>query len=129
MRLILILIILSFNQTAWSTDFDCIARVVYAEARGEPLIGQLLVVSTIYNRATFRKRDVCSVTNRYRQYVKAESVPESFKTSLRISIEHFYSIIPFQPTHFYSGNSKPFWAHKLKFLGEYGNHKFYTEVT
>jgi spore germination cell wall hydrolase CwlJ-like protein len=67
----------------------CLAALIYAEARGEPLDGRLLVAETVYNRMDHGAYpdSVCAVVTEANQYSLPQSVDEyeAWRTSWLIA--------------------------------------------
>lgn len=106
----------------------CLASVIYAEARGEPVEGQIAVGQVVINRV-FDMRwpsDVCDVAYDLDQFA---NLPPDEKT-----IELAEEILLFKhedmsggATHFYSGTTPPWWAKKMAPVGRIGGHVFMWE--
>jgi len=97
-------------------EIECVRRVVYAEARGEPLQGQYGVAATIVNRAKRNHQSLCNISQLRHQYItKKPSKGFSFTPK------------DYDPTHgatsFERKDSPPF-KHLKKYI-TIGNHTFY----
>jgi spore germination cell wall hydrolase CwlJ-like protein len=106
----------------------CLASVIYAEARGEPVDGQIAVGQVILNRVEGKHwpDDVCAVAEQPRQF--ASLMPDQERIDLATAIlngEH--DDLSSGATHFYSG-SDPWWAERLIFVGTIAGHTFMEEV-
>lgn len=111
----------------------CLAAVLYHEARGEPKQGQLAVAEVVLNRVDhpFYPSTVCSVIKQANQFVHRGPVREK-KTYDQI-VELAESVINndvelpgLTSTHFYSGNTPPYWARAYTKDTRIGNHVFFT---
>lgn len=57
---ILILFLIATSVSA--NESDCLSRIMYAEARGEPLEGLVAVGQSVINRASKQNKPICRVT-------------------------------------------------------------------
>ena len=60
MRTLLLALIL-INK-AHAGESDCLARIMYAEARGEPFEGVVAIGQAVVNRSTNRNKPICKLT-------------------------------------------------------------------
>ncbi len=115
----------------------CLALVVYTEARGEPLDGQLLVAEVVLNRVQSEKYpdDVCSVAFEPHQFSGLKRTPDletilvdpAWETSVDIAVEALQGpTLGSGATHYHNTKVTPYWANKLTRVGKYGKHIFYT---
>ena len=75
----------------------CLALVVYTEARGEPLDGQLLVAEVVLNRVQMEQYpdDVCTVAFQQYQFSGLKDTPDletilvdpAWQTSIEVAVE------------------------------------------
>lgn len=116
----------------------CLALVIYVEARGEPVDGQLMVADVVMNRVEHEwwPEDVCSVVFDDAQFsgisnkIDLEAVfnDPSWSESVVVATEALNgSDLGSGATHFHKIGSKPYWSNHLTLLGQYGNHVFYRE--
>ena len=116
----------------------CLALVVYTEARGEPLDGQLLVAEVVLNRVQSERYPdtVCSVAFEPHQFsglnvtpdLEAVFVDPAWQTSVDIAVEALQDAsFGSGATHFHNNKKTPYWARKMTLLGKYGGHTFYKE--
>lgn len=116
----------------------CLALVVYTEARGEPLDGQLLVAEVVLNRVQSEAYPdtVCSVAFEPHQFsglnvapdLEAVFVDPAWQTSVDIAVEALQDAsFGSGATHFHNNKKTPHWARKMTLLGKYGGHTFYKE--
>lgn len=128
-------------------DLFCLSLVVYVEARGEPIDGQMLVAEVVINRANIGRQadseaaerfpdDVCSVVFDEAQFsgittdmdlVGIFSDPD-WKTSQQVAETALEgNLVGTEATHFHADYVKPYWSKHLTKLGQYGKHIFYIE--
>ena len=116
----------------------CLALVVYTEARGEPLDGQLLVAEVVLNRVQMESYPdtVCAVAFEPHQFsglnvtpdLEAVFVDPAWQTSVDIAVEALQDTsFGSGATHFHNNKKTPYWARKMTLLGKYGGHIFYKE--
>lgn len=125
----------------------CLALVVYTEARGEPLDGQLLVAEVVINRVQSERYPdtVCAVAFEQHQFSGLNVTPDleevfvdpAWQTSVDIAIETLAqrsehtalqdTSFGSGATHFHNTKKTPYWARKMTLLGRYGGHIFYKE--
>jgi N-acetylmuramoyl-L-alanine amidase len=106
------------------TEVECIAHVVYHEARSEPLDAQIAVASTVVNRGR-----PCVVVNQPRQFATGggkrrdgKGWTQSAEVALLVAAGavHRYSA-----THFHDTSVKPYWTRNMEFVGQSGRMKFW----
>jgi len=116
----------------------CLALVVYTEARGEPLDGQLLVAEVVLNRVQSESYPdtVCAVAFEPHQFSGLNPVPDlekilvdpAWETSIDIATDTLQgATLGLGATHYHNNTVTPFWTKKLEPLGKFGNHLFYKE--
>lgn len=119
-------------------DLFCLSLVVYVEARGEPIDGQMLVAEVVINRTQADRfpDDVCSVVFDEAQFSGVTTNLDLFKMfsdpawSISTSVAEDTldgKGLSSGATHFHTVDSKPYWSKHLTRLGQYGNHVFYQE--
>ena len=115
----------------------CLALVVYTEARGEPLDGQLLVAEVVLNRVQMEQYpdDVCTVAFQQHQFSGLKDTPDletilvdpAWQTSIEVAVEALQGpTLGSGATHYHTTKVTPFWSKKLTRVGKYGRHIFYT---
>jgi spore germination cell wall hydrolase CwlJ-like protein len=115
----------------------CLALVVYTEARGEPLDGQLLVAEVVLNRVQSEKYpdDVCTVAFQQHQFSGLKDTPDletilvdpAWQTSIDVAVEALQGpTLGSGATHYHTTKFTPYWSKKLTRVGKYGRHIFYT---
>jgi len=64
------------NQNSTQNEQQCLAKVIYHEARGETLIGKTAVAKVVLNRKTHKKfpKTICSVVNQVHVVNKRKKV-------------------------------------------------------
>lgn len=55
------LLLICVTSTGYAVESDCLARVMYAEARGEPLKGVVAVGQAAFNRAVRERKSICKI--------------------------------------------------------------------
>lgn len=119
-------------------DLFCLSLVVYVEARGEPLDGQMLVAETAINRVKAERwpDDLCGVIFDPDQFsginnrLDLESIfaDPSWQGSVALAERALSGdTLGSGSTHFHTTDSRPYWSNHLTKLGQYGNHIFYVE--
>lgn len=119
-------------------DTFCLALVVYLEARGEPVDGQLMVAEVVINRVQAERwpDDVCGVIFDPHQFsgirndMDLESIfaSPSWEKSVDVAMTALDgNTLGSGATHFHTTTSNPYWSDRLTVLGQYGNHIFYRE--
>jgi len=119
-------------------EIKCLVENMYHEARGETLLGAVLVAQVTLNRAKLANSSICNVV--YKPYQFSWTLQKkSIKDRIRywymqdialMYLSGYYSV-PQQfknVTHYYSHKliKMPRWASRLKEAGKEGNHTFYT---
>ena len=137
-------------DAAWLSDqpeprgdaqFECLAKALYFEARGEPVEGQVAVAEVVLNRVDSPRfpETICEVVHEARtrscQFSfmcdgKAETIrdDEAWATAARISramIDGAPRRLTGGATFFHAGFVRPFWAGKFALTAEIGGHLFY----
>jgi len=126
---------------------DCLAKVIFFEARGESIHGKTLVANVVRNRVQFGKpfaTSICKVVYQPNQFAwtrdkkkKAISFMEVARINSKLeqkavleSVEVAITYVIFEPksitnaTHFCSKGEKCSFK-RAKFLGKVGRHTFY----
>ena len=106
------------------TAAACLASVIYAEARGEPIDGQIAVGQVVINRVEDPRwpDDICSVVTDDEQFAYLTPDQRTLDLARRIINEDFDDFAE-GATHFYSG-SEPWWAKHMDLIGEINGHTF-----
>jgi spore germination cell wall hydrolase CwlJ-like protein len=108
------------------TEVECIAHVVYHEARSEPLDAQIAVASAVVNRGR-----PCVVVNQPRQFATGggkrrdgKGWTQASEVALLVAtgVVHRYSA-----THFHDTSVKPYWTRNMEFVGQAGKMKFWRD--
>lgn len=121
----------------------CLALNVYHEARGEPIEGQVAVALSTVNRAKKNNADLCDVVFSKGQYswtitgarnkvVLAAYLPkdkEAYSKALMVSKSALYmEDFTGGATSYHSLSVNPVWSKTMRYVGTWGNHRFYKEV-
>ena len=111
----------------------CLAKVVYYEARNQPVEGQIAVAKVALNRAESEPwpDSACAVINQKNQFSWTnQSLPEPEGPAWE-KAKYIASIVYDEPdptrgaTHFHATYVNPKWAKKLKRTVIIGDHIFY----
>jgi spore germination cell wall hydrolase CwlJ-like protein len=116
----------------------CLALVVYTEARGEPLDGQLLVAEVVLNRvqSDMYPDRVCDVAFDHKQFsglgkpLDLETLFDdpAWDTSVEVAYKALEGgTLGLGASHYHNTKVTPYWSKKLTVLGKYGKHIFYLE--
>lgn len=115
------------------SEVDCMVKNAFYEANGEGSIGRQLVMLVTHNRSP---TNWCSAVYAYKQFSwtlsPRKKIPETSYKKIRDEVLAFYAGYHEAPaqlrkaTYFHTHNVSPSWAPKLKKLGVYKNHVFYT---
>lgn len=116
----------------------CLALVIYVEARGEPLDGQLMVAEVVLNRVAMDAYPdtVCGVAFQHKQFSGLNQGVDFGKvlqdaawlTSVDIAHEALSgNTLGTKATHYHNRKVRPYWVDSMDKLGVYGKHTFYIE--
>lgn len=119
-------------------DIFCLALVIYVEARGEAVDGQLMVADVVINRQALEgfPDDICGVVFDHKQFsglndkleLEAVFTDPAWEQSVVVATEALEgSSMGSEATHYHTLDSNPYWSNHLTLLGQYGNHLFYEE--
>ena len=118
-------------------EFDCHAKNIYYEARGEGYIGKIAVAQITFNRAETGKwgYSFCNVVHARKQFswtnkkqnppkgadwYMAKDAAKSFVRGVRVT--------PLQDgNHYHASYVKPYWSGSMQKVGTIGRHIFYAE--
>jgi len=116
----------------------CLSLALYHEARGEPLLGQLMVARVIVNRMESRRwpSSMCNVITQDRQFsfYRKDKTPKprdkvawAMSQALAAEILKDPSILPYTTAdHFHTTQVKPVWRKALYRVARVGQHIFYS---
>jgi len=122
-------------------EFECLAKALYFEARGEPVSGQVAVAEVVLNRVDSPRfpETICEVVHEARtrscQFSfmcdgKAETVTDDAAWTVAAKIAR--AMIDGAPrsltggaTYFHAGFVRPFWSRTFAKTAEIGGHLFY----
>lgn len=119
-------------------DVDLVARVMWAEARGEPLLGLLGVAYVILNRVDAHTwygstiQEVSLMPYQFQGLQQAVEIANDNVDLVRIrrlaflALERQVDDPTHGATHFYSGK-KPYWADDMVVTAKIGGHTFCRE--
>lgn len=115
----------------------CLAQVVYYEARGEPVEGQVAVAEVVVNRAQSDAypSSLCAVAYQPGQFAltieEALSPPrgkawrQAQRVAARVMAGGAETPLEGRPTHFHAVSVTPYWASEFRRVGQIGDHVFY----
>lgn len=122
---------------------ECLATIIFFEARDQPLLGQYAVASVVMNRVTSERwpNDICSVMKQKDQFSfysdgQSDNIEDYTDNKLdwKAAAEaRMVALKVFEKketgtttTHYHSVNVLPSWAKHYKLNGQIGDHLFYT---
>lgn len=127
-----VLAVISTAATA-KTDLECLAKNIYHEARGEPMLGKLAVAQVTLNRAKYLKHSICRVvyypdqfswTKHNLRILDFDSWLEALQLAERV-LKHGRALKNFPATHYHNHTVSPNWRHNMYRVSQIHNHKFY----
>lgn len=136
--LVLLTLTVTRHPANSSEQIDCLSKVIYHEARGEPLEGKVAVGYVVLNRTQNNQwpDTICSVVTQPRQFsnfnlnIPIERTSEAWKTSLDTARKVYYKRVrdPTKGALFFFNPKKasPHWRNKFTYLADIGNHRFLT---
>ena len=116
----------------------CLSLALYHEARGEPLLGQLMVARVIVNRMESPRwpSSMCNVITQDRQFsfYRKDKTPKprdevawAKAQKLAVEIINDPDILPYSTSnHYHTPNVFPVWRKGLHMIARIGNHIFYS---
>ena len=116
----------------------CLSLALYHEARGEPLLGQLMVARVIVNRMESPRwpSSMCNVITQDRQFSfyrkgnapkPRDEVAWGKAQKLAVEIINDPGILPYSTSnHYHTPNVFPVWRKGLHMIARIGNHIFYS---
>lgn len=128
----LLLVLAPVSLKATDTEFDCLTRNIYHEARGEPFKGKVAVGLVTLNRTESKgyPNTICGVVYQKHQFswtkaykkVKVNAVQwkQSEEAALVALLDRD---VNFKATHFHNKSVSPRW--KLQKVAVIANHTFY----
>lgn len=110
-------------------DLECLASVIYHESRGEPKKGKIAVGHVVLNRVNHQHYPdtICEVIFQPVQFTGLKRIKydeASMDVAFKIMVGEYPNPIR-KATHFHTTFVWPKWANKLKFVAQYGIHRFY----
>ena len=127
--LVLALLVSTSTTALAKTSASCLASVIWGEARGETLRGQLLVAETVLNRlADDNYPDtICGVVRQKSQYYTPKGADAETLDLAEKVIAEEVALPVTGATHFHHSRVKPTWAKRFKLVAIEGNHRFYKD--
>ena len=122
---------------------ECLAVVIFFEARNQPIDGQYSVAEVVMNRVESDKwpNTICKVAFQPKQFSFTHDGKSDKIESYTGNIEEWYAaqtarsiakavysgdVIGITSTHYHSTKVKPYWIKGLQKDGRIGDHIFYT---
>jgi len=110
-----------------------LSLTIYHEARNQEPLDQMAVAYVILNRAkNSTVKEVVLADKQFSCYNSGIQMPLDFKalaTSVQISVTALSGRDFTQgSTHYHKKSIKPYWRHKVTFVGQYGDHLFYKKL-
>jgi spore germination cell wall hydrolase CwlJ-like protein len=118
------------KQKKLQEELKCLASVVYHEARGEPVLGQIAVAQVVFNRVKSKHypNTVCKVVFQPHQFTDHKKIKYD-DTTMRIAEKVAFGVVDFytKATHYHADYVNPYWANseKMMFKTKIGKHLFY----
>lgn len=126
---------------ASAKDIECLAKIIYHEARGEPKIGRTVIGMVTLNRVKHKKfpNSVCSVMRQPGQYSWVKNHPsvrdQKTYTKIKSEAKTLYDnylkksvvpnrLSPYKNALFFRSNGS-FGNLGMKYIGQIGDHKFW----
>lgn len=115
------------------SDSECLASVIYHEARGEPLEGQRAVYDVVMHRVKVLRKSVCGVVTAPKQFSwygdpskPIMPLTRPMSDLLKRVKEHPKVLDSINFRWFFSGEKLPYWAKKMN-CHKLGGHRFCKE--
>lgn len=113
-------------------EVACLAGIIFAEARGEPLVGQFLVGMTVMNRTAHEDfpKDICGVVHQPGQFTSIRYIDRntsSYELALAVAtlLHDGYTADADGVIYFYNPkHASPDWASRMTVVQEVGGHLF-----
>ena len=134
--LLLILLLVPISLKAVDREFECLAKNVYYESRGEPHKGQLAVALVTLNRLDNPKfpKSICAVVYQKNQFSwtrnyklqRSRVNQEQWDNAREVAMQAYMDrniLGYFQATHFHNASVSPGW--NLRKVTKINNHTFY----
>lgn len=121
------------EQEARRKNVECLATVIYHEARGEPIEGQYAVGHVVINRMQSKHfpNSICGVAFQKHQFTDLRHIRYNPK-ALKVAEKIIGGKSPYRisATHFHTINVSPAWSFsdRKQFIAQIGRHYFYRMV-
>lgn len=132
----------------YSREKECLAKAVYFEARGEPLVGQEMVAKVVVNRTTSRyypdtvcevvyqndhRRNACQFSFACDDIPDRIKEPDAYEVALDVAANalscdlkcRILKSFADRSTHYHADFVSPSWSKKLAKTAQIGRHIFY----
>jgi spore germination cell wall hydrolase CwlJ-like protein len=126
-------------------EWQCLARAVYFEARGEPLTGQFAVAEVILNRVESPRypKSICAVVNQagrggcqfsftcdgLSDAIRERAAFQRAGKVARLMLDGAPRVLTGGATHFHTREVRPGWARRLPQTAMIGRHLFYRDTS
>ncbi len=126
-------------------EWECLAKAIYFEARGESIRGQFAVAEVILNRVAspLYPRSVCRVVHQggsggcqfsftcdgYSDRIREKAAYAISGKIARLMLDGAPRLLTDGATHFHTRNVRPRWAHRMPRTATIGHHLFYRAAT
>jgi spore germination cell wall hydrolase CwlJ-like protein len=132
----LVLVLFPLSLKAIDKEFECLAKNVYYESRGEPHKGQLAVALVTLNRVEDPRypKSICGVVYQKHQFSWTKNYKlqrlrvnqDQWKKAREVAMQAYMDrdiLGNFDATHFHNASVSPGW--KLRRVARINNHTFY----
>jgi spore germination cell wall hydrolase CwlJ-like protein len=107
---------------------QCLASVIWHEARGESLEGQKAVASVVMNRLKSRlfPNTICGIVFQKSQFTGLTQIRFS-RDTMKLARDFISGREKptIRATNFHRSDMRPKWANQMEFIAAIGNHSFY----
>jgi spore germination cell wall hydrolase CwlJ-like protein len=131
-----VLVLFPLSLKAIDKEFECLAKNVYYESRGEPHKGQLAVALVTLNRVEDPRypKSICGVVYQKHQFSWTKNYKlqrsnvnqDQWKKAREVAMQAYMDrdiLGHFNATHFHNASVSPRW--KLRKVAKINNHTFY----
>lgn len=122
-------------------EWECLAKAIYFEARGESINGQFAIAEVILNRvdSPLYPKSICRVVKQGGQggcqfsfvcdgqsdAIREKAAYETAGKIARLMLDGMPRALTHGATHFHAGSVRPGWARRYAETAEIGAHRFY----
>ena len=128
-------------QASGDAEWQCLAKAIYFESRGEPLDGQVAVAEVVLNRRDSRTfpHSVCAVTNQGCQFsYVCDGIPDTMRSGVarerseklaQVMLAGRERSLTDGALYFHSRAVRPDWSRRFNRTATIGHHMFYRPAT